>query len=116
MKGFSGFGQGTGSPLMKKDYDKDLNNNMIPDDEEEKGTSVAKKKDGRSFGRKIWDKATQIGMGIRNIDISPGYAGNPQFPDISGDFSRGYQAEKEADEKAAELATTKKSKKSKKSA
>ena len=34
--------------------------------------------------------ATNFGNGLSNIDLTPGYAGNPQFPDISGDFKRGF--------------------------
>ena len=57
------------------------------------------KKDKRSTVRKVWDKATQIGMGLKGSLYAESTSSRNNIP---ASFSDAYNKEKKADEKAGE--------------
>ena len=68
--------------------------------------------DWKNTLKKGWDKATQIGMGIKKTlsTDSPGYAGYPAWPEPISNFKKGYREEKAHDESGGGVATYKKKK------
>ena len=56
-----------------------------------------KKKDNRSKARKVWDKATQIGMGLKGSLHADSTSSSDN---VISSFIKGYNKEKQSDEEA----------------
>ena len=64
-----------------------------------KSSPAKEGEDKRSTGRKIWDKATQIGMGLKGSLYAESTS---RSTNIASSFSDAYKKEKKADEKAGQ--------------